>query len=193
MRVSFQGDSVFAHLQQKSMEWYTPACYVNAAREVMGSIDLDPASSALANTVVQATSYYDANSNGLDKPWSGRVWLNPPYCRTGHKSNQEIWTCRLIQQYEAGITTQAVLLVNASTDTGWFQRLWEYPICFTNHRINFWSLHHQQGGPTHGSVFVYFGSSIDRFVTIFRRFGVVTRRISHLEPTLWEETIRGAL
>jgi hypothetical protein len=185
MNLSIAGDAAFAHLQQKSFEWYTPAKYVGAARELMGGIDVDPASSVLANTVVQATIYYDQETNGLDKPWYGRVWLNPPYCRTAHISNQEIWTGRLIAQYEAGITTQAVLLVNASTDTGWFQRLWKYPICFTDHRINFWSFNTQQGGPTHGSAFVYFGSNLDGFISIFSRFGVVACCVSPQEPTLW--------
>ncbi len=186
MSMSIAGDSPFAHLQSKSYEWYTPAKYPHAAHELMGAIDLDPASSALANTIIQAKTYYDEETNGLDKPWSGRVWLNPPYCRTGHVSNQELWTCRLIAQYEASITTQAVLLVNASTDTAWFQRLWNYPICFTDHRINFWSVNNQQGGPTHGSAFVYFGPHVDRFTSIFRRFGVVVCRVSPLEPTLWD-------
>jgi ParB family chromosome partitioning protein len=183
--MAITGDSAFAHIQSKSFEWYTPARYIEAARELMGGIDVDPASSALANTIVKATTCYDIDTNGLDKPWSGRVWLNPPYCRTTHISNQELWTCRLIAQYEAGITTQAVLLVNASTDTTWFQRLWNYPICFTDHRIFFWSVNQQQGGPTHGSAFVYFGTRLDRFISIFSRFGVVVRRVSALEPTLW--------
>ena len=39
-------------------EWYTPAWIINAARRVLGTIDLDPASSAIANQTVQATNYY---------------------------------------------------------------------------------------------------------------------------------------
>lgn len=181
----FTGDSALARLQQKSVEWYTPAKYVEAARLLMGSIDVDPASNALANTVVKATTFYDLSTDGLQRDWPGNIWLNPPYCRTANVSNQEVWTCRLIAQYEAGITTQAVVLVNASTETDWFQRLWSYPICFTNHRIKFWSLKEGQG-PTHGSAFVYLGSRVDRFTALFRRFGVIAQRISSLEPELWE-------
>ena len=144
----------------------------------------------LANTVIKASTFYDEQTDGLKYPWTGNVWLNPPYCRTGHVSNQEIWTCRLIAQYEAGITTQAILLVNASTDTGWFQRLWDYPICFTNHRVNFWSMNSQQSSPTHGSVFVYFGARSDCFISIFQRFGVVACRVSSLERSLWDEPLQ---
>ena len=39
-------------------EYYTPIELVNAAREVMGSIDLDPASSETANKLIKATKFY---------------------------------------------------------------------------------------------------------------------------------------
>lgn len=41
-------------------EWYTPEKFIEAARTVMGSIDTDPASCALANETVKATCYYSA-------------------------------------------------------------------------------------------------------------------------------------
>jgi hypothetical protein len=53
-------DKYRPHVSQNSgeNEWYTPANYIEASRMVMGSIDLDPASSETANRTVCATAYY---------------------------------------------------------------------------------------------------------------------------------------
>lgn len=158
----------------ESAEWYTPRTYIEAARSVMGSIDLDPASCELANQVVQAERYYDVSVHGLLQSWYGRVWLNPPYGREkDNQSSQEVWTCKLIAEYEAGHVAQAILLVNASTSTGWFQRLWSYPICFTDHKIRFYNERVAASQPTHGNAFVYFGQQEARFIEVFTKFGVV--------------------
>jgi DNA N-6-adenine-methyltransferase (Dam) len=172
----------------ESNEWYTPTCYIEAARSVMGSIDLDPASCEFANERVKATTFYDVHTNGLHKPWHGRVWLNPPYGTIDGKSNQERWSCHLIAQYEAGITTEAILLVNAVTGNSWFQRLWNYPICFTNHRIRFYNANVLAGQPTHSNVFVYFGKKHTRFTEVFSQFGRVVPALPPEPKTLdlWE-------
>ena len=185
---NWSGDSYKARLQHVSVEWYTPARYIVAVHTLMGGIDLDPASNALANKVVRATTYYDKDTNGLEKDWRGRVFMNPPYGKTGILSNQEIWTCRLIAQYQAGITQEAVVLVNASTDTKWFQRLWVYPICFVDHRVNFYSVNGGSGGATHGNVFVYMGQQEARFIELFSQFGSVVKRVSSVPVQLWDES-----
>lgn len=64
----------------ESNEFYTPAYIVEPSRHALGGIDLDPASSAFANELVQATTYYTEEQNGLLVPggWRGRTFLNCP-------------------------------------------------------------------------------------------------------------------
>ncbi len=181
LKEHFPSHSSDYRYSSESSEWYTPQVYLAAVHELMGAIDLDPASNALANRVVNATQYYDKATNGLTKPWTGRVFVNPPYGQESGASNQGVWSERLIAQYTRGITTEAVLLVNAVTERNWFQPLWDYPICFTNHRIAFYKEKLAPPAPTHGNAFVYFGKQEQRFVSIFSRFGTVVKRVSFLE------------
>jgi hypothetical protein len=158
----------------ESNEYYTPAKYLDAVRTLLGGIDVDPASNPEANRVVQAAQFYSQADNGLAHEWRGRVFLNPPYgYDAGDMSNQERWSARLIEQYEAGSVTEAILLVNAVTDRQWFQPLWKYPMCFTDHRIRFYRPGGEPGTPVIGSVFVYFGANHMEFARVFRQFGAV--------------------
>lgn len=52
-----------------TFEYYTPDLWVNAARNVMAGIELDPASSLTANLTVKADRYFDEETNGLSLPW----------------------------------------------------------------------------------------------------------------------------
>jgi len=154
-------------------EWYTPAKYVEAARTVLGGIDLDPASSAAANKTVQAKRFYTSDDDSLHQRWHGRVWLNPPYGRLAGD-----FARRLVLEYQAGEVEAAVLLVNAHcTDTDWFQPLWDYHLCFTDHRIDFDSAGRAKNTTsTHGSVFVYLGPDVEPFKREFTAFGPIVRR-----------------
>ena len=60
-------------------DWHTPREYLDAARAVLGEIDLDPASSEAAQFCVRAKRFFVPKQDGLKQPWQGRVWLNPPY------------------------------------------------------------------------------------------------------------------
>ena len=178
-----------------SNEWYTPVKYLEAARAVMGRIDLDPASCEFANHTVQATYYYTKEQNGLMQPWFGRVWLNPPYGKTqqGQTSNLEAFTRRLIDQYLSGNIREAILLIPANTATSWFDALWRFPICFPTYRIRFLQENGKpSNGVSFGTCFVYLGPNEERFTLVFRRFGRIVRAIDAHEPKalpieLWGE------
>jgi hypothetical protein len=149
-------------------EWYTPPDIIRAARRVMGGIDLDPASSLEAQEQVGAGEFL---TDGLNAPWRGRVWLNPPYAQP------------LISQFieklvsEPGIE-QAVVLVNNATETEWCQKLmrWAVAYCFPNGRVKFW--HPQKiSAPLQGQLICYFGTS-QSFIDEFSFYGVCAARVS---------------
>lgn len=162
-----------ALFSSESEEWYTPAMYIEAARQALGDIDVDPASNEYAQRTVKAATYYTKKTDGFNKDWRGHVWLNPPYGNDSDGSLAGKWAARLIEQYDRGITSAAVLLVNAVTDRKWFQPLYRFPMCFTNHRIRFEAVGDAPDSPTYGSAFIYFGNEPYRFAEVFKQFGVV--------------------
>lgn len=160
--------------QSDQNDWRTPRKFLDAARTVLGEIDLDPASGAEANETVKAAKFYTEADNGLKQPWKGRVWLNPPY-----GGDARLFVERLLKEYQVGNVTAACLLTNSHpTETKWFQELFAYPICFVRSRIDF-------GGPsrevsstsTHGSAIAYLGSNEKKFAETFSEFGAVVKRI----------------
>ncbi len=161
----------------QSDEWYTPAKYIESARVVLGSIDLDPASNPIANKVVRAKRFFAQADDGLSKPWPGTVWINPPYV-DGETSSIGTWIAYMIAEYKAGRLTAGILLVNASTPAGWFQQLWDYPLCFTDHRIHFVAGDGTTPrAPMAGNVFAYLGPDVAGFKKEFSQWGPVVRRV----------------
>ncbi len=151
-------------------EWYTPAEYVEAARKLMGGIDLDPASCHEAQEKINARTYYTARDDGLANDWRGRVWLNPPYSYP----LIERFVNRVIEQYEEKNITAAIILTNNCTDAGWFHNLLaRFPVCFTRGRIPFWRPRHSPFATRQGQAFFYLGEDNERFAKIFSRFGIV--------------------
>jgi hypothetical protein len=160
----------------ETAEWYSPAEPVALAHELMGGIDLDPASSAEANELVRAAQIYTAEDDGLSKPWPGRVWLNWPGGRNeNHESNAELWSAKLVSEFTGGVTREATCLVfNVQTAAVWWQRLWDYPICFVRGRMSFRRPRAAGEGddrPVHSNAIVYLGPQVERFSLLYGELG----------------------
>lgn len=150
-------------------EYYTPGRYIEAAREVMGGIDLDPASCAMAQETVKAGAYFSQEDDGLTKQWKGRVWMNPPYAA----GLIDKFIDKLLDEHEARNVKEAIVLVDNRTDTGWFHKLVSgcARLCFTRGRINFYNEKTDSSSPANGSAIFYFGERPEAFETVFSRFG----------------------
>ena len=151
------------------IERYTPAEYVEKVREVLGEIDLDPATCELAQQTVRATRYFTLVDDGLKQEWHGNVFLNPPYHHLC-----PIFINKLIEELKAGRTTAAILLVNNCTDTEWFDVAIRdcASVCFKRGRISFIDENGQtMGVPPQGQIFLFYGPDVDRFEDVFSSIG----------------------
>lgn len=150
-------------------EWYTPSEYIDAARSVMGCIDLDPASSPEANKVVNADNFYTAADNGLQYQWLGKVWMNPPYA--SGLVNQ--FAKKMAEHVSCGDVTDAIVLVNNATETEWFRQLIGVSscVCFPQSRVKFWKPNGDTGAPLQGQAIIYIGNGRDSFLKEFSKFG----------------------
>jgi len=156
-------------------EWYTPALYIEAVRQVLERIDLDPASSAFANQTVGATTYYTEKDNGLKQNWQGKVWMNPPYAQPLIMQ----FIKKLTDEYNSGNISEAIVLTHNYTDTQWFHCAQKdcAAICFTRGRIRFLNANGKTCSPTQGQAFFYFGENIARFNEAFQGLGFVVQQI----------------
>ncbi len=154
---------------------YTPRYVLTAARAALGTIDLDPASSARAQAVVHAATWAGLDHpdperrNGLLIPWVGRVWCNPPFS----DGNLLRFTEQLLTAYHAGDVTAACILTLSDCSTQYSQllRMAATASCWPARRINFHQPGKRGGNPNRPTLIWYLGSSPGRFVAAFSAIG----------------------
>lgn len=156
-------------MSSETPEWYTPPEVIACVVLALGGIDLDPCSNSKDAPRIPAARHFTVEDDGLAQPWSGRVYMNPPYGR-------EIgdWIAKLAAEHGAGRVTEAIALVPARTDTGWWRALPARYACFVTGRLTFSD--HDNAAPF-PSAALYLGDNPERFVAAFADLGDLWSRI----------------
>lgn len=85
-------------------EWLTPPDILLR----LGDFDLDPCA-PIVRPWPTAAHHYTVEDGGLDQPWAGRVWCNPPFGREAIK-----WMRKMVQHGDG------IALIPARTETAMF-------------------------------------------------------------------------
>jgi site-specific DNA-methyltransferase (adenine-specific) len=100
-----EGDAIASYL--------TPPEIVERVRALLGSIDLDPATTT--GNPVRATRFYTQEDDGILQPWDAeRIFVNPPFGRTIAK-----WMEKALRVAAAG--SRIVFLAPVRADSRWWQ------------------------------------------------------------------------
>jgi hypothetical protein len=109
----------------KSDEWYTPAYIFDA---LLCVFDLDVAAPYGGGPHVPCMAHF--HSFGLERDWSGFVWMNPPY---GGRNSLTPWLDKFIAH------GNGIALVPDRTSAPWFQKAAPqmHEILFVREKIKF--------------------------------------------------------
>lgn len=166
------------HISHNSgkVEWYTPPEIVQAAANAMGGgIDLDVASSSIANQLHKIPRIYTEEDSALayDVEWiAKRLWLNPPYSR----GLVDKFAAKLIYEIAAKRVVKAIWLSNNATETNWCQPLMvaSNAICFPSYRFRFLKEDLKtKGRPLQAQMLIGFNVDRLRFKEHFEKYGIV--------------------
>jgi hypothetical protein len=169
-------------------DYYTPAGLIACAREAMGGIDLDPASHWVAARNHGIANYYHQYKSAFDNPWSGRIWLNPPYGENGR------WFTEIIKYWDRGDIDQLCML----SPVWAFSTAIAKPVCDRSSAFvvltptpKFWGRHKngrivdegsEELGVNHPHAILYMGRRVAEFRKAFAGAGVPMKLL--FEPEL---------
>jgi phage N-6-adenine-methyltransferase len=160
--------------------WITPPEIVQKVKNVLGEIDLDPATSLEANKIVGANRIFTVEDDALKQEWKcSTFFLNPPYGKVGNKSKAGIFADKAILECSRGnVTSGGIILLHSRLGYEWFEYLMDITVSVTLRErlqfINPTSMKKMGKAKTAQTLFAL-GSSriIDRFIEEFKDSGRV--------------------
>lgn len=163
----------------ESVEWYTPASIIALVRMALpgGRINLDPASSELANRTVQAERIFTKDDDGLRQPlWDGpNIFLNPPFGKVRNESLAGIWLEEMYRRWNLMQFREGIALTHTRCGYEWWEEMFRFvPTCLTRAKISFVPADGRKaGGSKTSQSFFYFGNDPKKFQQVFKYLGRV--------------------
>lgn len=157
---------------QDPSRWFTPLEILSLVEGSWADgIDLDPCWDPLSH--VKAARVFDvrAGQDGLELPWEGRVWLNPPYAPA-----PAAWLERAARHALAGGEVLALIPAAVGTDY-WREHVWPTAsVCCLTPRPRF-SSPSSARDTVHlrDCCVLYYGHDHARFAEVWARRGVIVR------------------
>lgn len=133
--------------RKEDLELITNKDLVAAAHGLLGGIELDVASSKVANTFVQAEKFYTPSDDGLNaQEWHGKVYLFPPsgayfWDKKSDKwkmtrssspslvSSHAIWFRKLFKFWYSRQVSEALYFSNCPDMIRYEQQIFDFPVC----------------------------------------------------------------
>lgn len=137
--------NIRSHVEDR--ELITNYDLVASAHALLGGIELDVASSKVANSYVEAQNYYTPTEDGLNcQQWYGRVYLFPPsgayfwdkkmqrwkMTRTSSPtlaSSHAVWFRKLYKTWISGQIEQGLYFTNCPDMIRYEQNIFDFPMC----------------------------------------------------------------
>jgi hypothetical protein len=152
----------------------TPVAILERVRRTFGgSIDLDPASNALAQERVKAKRYYTVDDDGLTRRWHGKVFLNPPY----ERGLIDRFVFKGIAEYRARHAQAIITLTHVGTAADWCNAAKAACTahCEPYKRINCDRAEGPATSAPRPSIIFYFGNNVAAFKREFGDLGRIYR------------------
>lgn len=178
------------HRTEGSDEYATPPSLWRPLSRAVGGFDLDPASGAESTPI--AEQRYTKADNGLEKPWHGDVWLNPPFADKPSvgEGKREKWLKKARNEVQRPEVRSITVLLPVDVSTNWFHEhvLEANVICFLDHRPEFEGHKADESNTSFAIQLAVYGEAPDDLIAALEQFGAVFRGRKYYRSTI-QQTI----
>lgn len=120
-------------VSSEELSWITPPEIIEKVTKVLGFIDLDPASSVIANKFVKASRIITEQDDIFKSDLSCEtLYMNPPFGKIGNKSQAGVFTEYILEQYVVGkIKRGGIILLMSRFGYQWFEDIMDKTLSAT--------------------------------------------------------------